>query len=296
MQSHFLAIGELLADVITTDYCESLSDAKSFEIFQGGSPGNVAANLKWLGKNAELVACVGDDGIGQFLISEIQRIGISGDYIQVSQEFPTSLVMVTRSKGTPDFIAYRAADTQLQPIANFLLETASVVHSTAFALSKSPAREVILSAFKKAKSLHKTISVDWNFAPSIWGPDDGKEVFETVARLEPYMKLSLDDMERFFSKSSPVEEYKTMLQQYPFTFICLTCGKEGVWYKEKNKGWKFRVAKKVEQVVDTTGAGDAFWAGFMAAHINQQAGEECIGFALEIAAQKIQKLGPLYLT
>ncbi len=289
----FLVIGELLADVISTEYCDTLEEAVTFQRFQGGSPANVAANVKWLGKTADVIACVGNDGIGRFLLAEIERIGISAQYIQKSKALPTSIVLVTKSKGTPDFTAYRAADAQLQLVDEVLIESAAVLHTTAFALSLQPARGVIMNAFKKANTLGKTLSIDWNFAPSIWGEEDGKEVFTSIAAWRPFLKISVDDMERFVNKHNSVEAYKSMLGEYPFSFICLTCGKEGVWYKEAGE-WQFKAALPVQEVVDTTGAGDAFWAGVLVACIEKRPVDDCVQNGLMIAAKKIQKKGPLY--
>lgn len=293
MQLDFLAIGELLADVISIDYCDNLQEARNFRVFQGGSPSNVAANLCWMGKAADVVACVGDDGVGRFLVAEIKKAGIKGNHIQWSQAHPTSLVLVTRSKGTPDFLAYRMADAQLKPVEEHLLASAAIIHTTAFALSKNPARQAIMSAFQQAGALGKMLSVDWNFAPSIWGEEDGKEVFHQLLQLHPFVKVSLDDMERFFGRHS-AEEYKNLLQDYGAAFICLTCGKDGVWYKSRQGDWQYASAMPVAEVVDTTGAGDAFWAGFLSALLEGKKEAESVSFALSVAAKKVQQQGPLY--
>lgn len=295
MPIDFLAIGELLADIITIDYANDLSEARSFEIFQGGSPANVAANVKYLGKNTALISCVGNDGIGKFLINALTKIGISDKYIQVTDAHPTSLVLVTRSKGTPDFIAYRAADPQLKPISEDLIKSSSIIHTTAFALSKQPARDVILNVFEIASALGKKVSVDWNFAPSIWGDDDGKEVFRKILSLRPLLKVSEDDIQRFVGHKISVEECKAFLNGSLTSVTCLTCGKDGVWYRDSNNNWQHLKASPVAEVKDTTGAGDAFWAGFIAATIDERSAKDCVQKGLETAAAKIQKKGPLYL-
>jgi fructokinase len=68
------------------------------------------------------------------------------------------------------------------------------------------------------------------------------------------------NMERFKNKFLTIEECKTLLYSYPAKVICFTCGKEGVWFKEEGKPWQFKDALSVTNVVDVTGAGDAFWA------------------------------------
>jgi fructokinase len=289
-----LAIGELLADLITTDHVDDLSHAKSFTIYQGGSPANVCANLKWLGTPCNLVSAVGNDGIGHFIKSELQKTGLITDYIHTSNIYPTSLVLVGKSKATPDFVAYRLADTQIEEISNKLLNDAKIIHTSAFALSKEPARTNILNAVDKATADGKLFSIDWNFAPRIWGNDNGRLVFEKVCSYKPLVKFSMDDVIRFSGKNLLVTEAKYFLDEFTYTAVCLTCGKEGVWYKHDGE-WQFAAAHTVNAVKDTTGAGDAFWSGFLHAWLQQKNMADCIYKGLEVAALKIQKTGPLYL-
>jgi fructokinase len=294
MQIDFLAVGELLADLITTDYCEGLQNADTFHIFPGGSPANVAANLKFLRKEAAMVSCVGDDGIGKMLLQSVKTTGLLSSLIQISPAHPTSIVLVSRSKGTPDFIAYRGADAQLGIIEQSLIDATRIIHTTSFALSKNPAQSNIIKALQTAHALGKTVSLDWNFAPSIWADGDGREVFNTIMQLQPLLKISIDDMERFFGKALSIEECRHALNSYRFSTVCLTCGREGVWYKIEDGSWSHKPALMVKKLVDTTGAGDAFWAGFIAAYLEEHGIERCITNALEMAAKKIQQEGPLY--
>ena len=168
MKLDVLAVGELVADLISSDDAAGLEMAANFIRFQGGSPANPAANLAYLNKQAGLVACVGNDGLGKFLIKAVKNTGVHTAFIQQSKWCPTSLVLVAKSQGTPEFIAYRGADAELQPVPLAVLEHASIVHTTSFALSLPPAQEVILHALKAASSLGIAVSVDWNFAPAIW--------------------------------------------------------------------------------------------------------------------------------
>jgi len=294
MKIDILAIGELLADVISEQYVSSLADATTFRLYQGGSPANVCANLKWMGDRAVMISCVGNDSIGDFIVESIKKIGLSDTYISRSTTHPTTIVLVGRSQGTPDFIAYRMADTQIGPINHSLIEQSSILHSCAFALSRNPAQQNILDAFDQAASMGKKISIDWNFAPSIW-QDDGKLIFTRICRNRPLLKMSMDDVQRFLGKQVSEDEAKNYLSTLSTTVTCLTCGKEGVWFFDENDtSWKHMPAVSVAEVRDTTGAGDAFWSGFLHAYIKDLSTADCIQEGLAIASRKIQKIGPLY--
>ncbi len=102
-----VAVGELLADLIGTEFTQNLSDTETFRRFQGGSPANLAANMARLGNSTALVACVGNDNLGAYLTHKVAETGVDTAYIATDSMAPTSIVLVSRTKGTPDFIAYR---------------------------------------------------------------------------------------------------------------------------------------------------------------------------------------------
>lgn len=289
-----LVIGELLADMISEKDIESLAFSSGFVISQGGSSANLCANLKWMNIDAELIGSVGNDGLGSYLINEIKDVGLSDKYLTRLKNYQTSLVLVGKSPHTPDFIAYRSADIQINKIEDSLINEAELLHTTAFALSKDPARSNILNAFSKAYKMGKYLSVDWNYAPSIWNSDNGVDVFKQICRFKPLIKISLDDIERFTGKKLSIEESMQELNHLNTRLTCLTCGKDGVWYKKENKAWFHKSALPVSKIINVTGAGDAFWAGFLAQFINEKSIEDCIENALLIARKKIEKSEPLY--
>ncbi|AZI26483.1 carbohydrate kinase family protein [Pedobacter sp. G11] len=289
-----LVVGELLVDIISDENIESLAVASQFSTIQGGSSANLCANLKWLGVEADLVATVGEDNLGIFLINELKAIGLSDRYIHQAPHRQTSVVLVAKNNHRPDFIPYRSADFAIRRVADELIEAADIVHTTAFALSREPARRNIMTALAKAHQMGKSISIDWNFAPSIWQDDDGKEVLKKILKLNPLLKVSVDDLERFVGQSFSVEESVEWLDRLDAAAICLTCGKHGVWYKSNKLSWKYKNAIPVETVRGVTGAGDAFWSGFLSAFIQEKPMDECINKGLEVARLKIEKPYPLY--
>lgn len=289
-----LVIGELLADIISKENIPSLASPSSFKINQGGSAANFCCNLKWLGIKADLVATVGDDNLGVFLTNELKMAGVSDQYLLRSSKHQTTIVLVGKNTETPDFIAYRSADAYISQIEDQLIKSADLLHTTAFSLSLAPAQKNILAAFSKANDLNKQVSIDWNFAPAIWGDDNGKAVFEQICQFNPLLKISLDDLERFTGKPFSIQESIEWLNQLSIKLICLTCGKDGVWYKIKDQQWQHQPALPVAAVTGVTGAGDAFWSGFIAGYLQDQPIESCINYALEIARQKIEKPQPLY--
>ena len=75
--------------------------------------------------------------------------------------------------------------------------------------------------------------------------------------------------------------------------ICLTKGKNGVVVSDIKQGIFFQPAFQIDEIKDTTGAGDAFWTGFLYAQIQNKSLEDCVTLAQKLAGIKLQNVGRL---
>jgi sugar/nucleoside kinase (ribokinase family) len=283
-----LSVGELLVDLITTEAVSDLSQAGRMSVKAGGSPANFASFCSRLGARVNLVSAVGHDGLGRLLLDHVSELGLCTDHIQQVPQYATSVIIIGASHETPEFIPYRDADCHIHYIHPDLIAQCDLIHTTAFALSKMPAQGTILDALEKAHSLGKRISVDWNYTSKIWGLyNHAWDVFERIMRYHPLLKLSEDDIARFWGQAVSIEEVKLLLNRYPETLICITCGADGVWYRgEKENEWRHKTAPPVN-ITDATGAGDSFWSGFVTSYLQNQSIDDCIDKALETARLKL---------
>ena len=100
-------------------------------------------------------------------------------------------------------------------------------------------------------------------------------------------------MLRLFKRSLPHNEIFEFFHNEGVDTICLTLGSEGVKLSQNGKGVIQLPAIKVENVMDATGAGDAFWSGFLFAYIKEKPTKECLEVALQLASLKLQNVGRL---
>lgn len=291
-----ICIGEVLIDFIGHQIDTSINRTKDFHRFLGGSPTNVAVNATRLGLNSVLVATCGQDGLGEYIVRKLKANNVITSHVKKIDHMPTSVIFVSKSTGTPDFIPFREADSQIDPsqITDDLLERAKIFHTTCFALSKDPARTTILESAKRAKQLGLKTSIDINFSERIWNDrDEAKLVLKEYLATDPLVKLSEDDCYRLFSESKTEDFIFEYFHNLGASTICLTKGKEGVVLSDKKFGLFHQKAIPVLEIKDATGAGDAFWTGFLYAQLLNKNFNDTITIAQKLAVLKLQNVGRL---
>jgi len=288
-----LCIGETLIDLIGHETNAAIQDTENYERLLGGSPTNVAFNAARLGLTAAIVSTVGNDGLGSFVLEELDKAGVITSYSRKANNKNTSVIMVSRSTGTPDFIAYRDADCYILPeqLPDSLLEEARIYHTTCFALSKKPAQATILEKAARAKELGVQLSIDLNYSEKIW-PDtqEALRVIDAYCSNDPLIKLSEDDAYRLFGETKDEGFILNYFHSRGVNTVCLTKGKNGVVLSNMKDGLIRQEALKIENIHDATGAGDAFWTGYLYTCIKEMEPHESIAFAQKLASLKLQNI------
>lgn len=291
-----LCVGEALIDFIGHQTDSTINDTRDYHRYLGGSPTNVAMNMARLGLKSKMIAAVGDDGFGDYIFERFSEVGVDVSNINRIEKKPTSVIFVSRTKGTPDFIPFREADsciTEAQ-IPESLLKQAKIYHTTCFALSRKPAQTTILNKAKEAYDSGCKLSIDINYADEIWeSKDEALEIIKAYCKFNPLIKISEDDMLRLFGKKLPHQEIFDFFHNEGVDITCLTLGSNGVILSQKDKELIQLPAIKIDMVMDATGAGDAFWSGFLFAYIQEKPVKECLEVALQLAALKLQNVGRL---
>lgn len=288
-----LSVGELLIDFISEDYIEDFSKPTSFRQFQGGSPANMCLNMHLLGNKTKLVCSVGSDAMGKFLYQKVANLGMNCDDVAVIPNMPSTLILVTRSRTTPDFEAYRMADCQISMEQLAKARDSRIFHTTCFALSKKPAQTNIMEAAKIAAENGVQLSIDANYAQKIWNDRaEAQEVVKTYCSYGAIVKVSDVDWSRLypnarFEKENVAEHFLNL----GATEVCVTMGEEGSYVANQNEAYSIGIVPI--KVVDTTGAGDAFWSGYLTAWLDGKSLKERALAGRKMASIKLQHLGPL---
>lgn len=291
-----LCVGETLIDFIGHQEDTPINKITDYHRYLGGSPTNVAMNASRLGLKSALISTVGQDGLGDYILEKLNSAGIITSQINRLRDKSTSVILISKSTNTPEFISHRDADFHIidDQISTEVIASAKIFHTTCFALSRNPARSTILKKAKEASKLGCQLSIDLNYSNKVWeNKEDAIQAITTYCSLNPLIKISEDDSYRLFGKNISHQEIFNFFHNLGADKVCLTLGSKGVKLSEKNNEMIELPAIEVKQIIDTTGAGDAFWSGFLYAFIKNKNLHDCIQSALKLAALKLQNVGRL---
>ncbi len=284
-----VTIGELLIDMIPEQYGDQF-EATTFRKYFGGSPSNIAMNVKQLGLQPVVASAVGNDGLGKFLINHLQQANMDTSHVQqVNQS--TSIVVVSKSTSSPVPIFYRDADYHLdytEQLEKTLSQT-KMVHFSCWPISMEPSRQTIEKILSKAKEQEILTCFDPNYHPMIWRKDeDAIPYIKSIISQVDIIKPSEDDAERLFGKDTPENQLAKFLE-LGAKFVILTLGKDGAIASNGEETTTFSTL--ADQVVDTTGAGDAFWSGLYTGLVQGQKVKEAIQLGFAVSAYKLRYTG-----
>lgn len=261
-----VAVGEALVDLVDPNAAH-LSSATRFIRAPGGTPANTACAVARLGGRSALLGAVGTDALGAMLRHTLRSFGVDLTGLRMLDR-RTSLALAATGGDVPDFVFYRDADAALTPddIPADLVASARFVHVSSMALLAEPARSATLRAVELARRHGRSVSLDPNIRLSSWpSAAAARAALEPVIALADVVKVNADEA-RILTGG---EEAETAIQSlgHSHALVIVTLGSHGcIWRRGNNSG---RVAGFPVDVVETTGAGDAF-AGALLYQLSRQ--------------------------
>ena len=259
------ALGECLVDFISD--LNPLDSQQSMVGNPGGAPANVMAGLSILGKKSAFIGKVGLDIFGRFLRNAISSVGVDVSSMIMSDEYLTTLAMVALDDSSDrEFSFYRnqTADVMLQPseIDYEKIRQSRIFHFGSVSMTCDPARTATLVSLQYAKKHNVLVSCDVNLRQPLWADlKEAKLNITNSLQFVDILKLSEEEL-RFLTDDSGVsdieENMRYLQEKFKFTYFTVTRGSRGSVVLYKNyyyKGKAYDLHK-----VDTTGAGDAYFA------------------------------------
>lgn len=260
-----VALGELLIDF--TESGISPSGGRLFEQNAGGAVANMACAACRLGAKVSFIGKVGNDMHGTFLGQTLRDIGVDTQNLVVANDVFTTLAFVALSEdGERNFAFARkpGADTCLtqDELNTDLLSSCRIFHMGSLSMTNEPARSATIEAVKLAKQSGALISYDPNYRAMLWNsPKEASVQMRSLLPYADYVKISGEETELLTGFIEPEKALDALLKT-GITCAVVTLGKKGALLA---KGENSIVIPTIEKapVVDTTGAGDAFWGAFI---------------------------------
>jgi len=288
-----LCIGQLVADILVrpverVDFGIDTQRVELIELRNGGDSLNAAIGLSRLGCRVGFVGRIGTDHWGDFLASVILGEGIDARGLKRTAEASTcSVVVLINSSGERIFFYHGGANDLFGPddVDPVLVAEASLVHvGGTYLLPRfdGPGAAELFAAARKQGKL-TSMDVTW---------DTQGRWLATIEPCLPHLSYFLPSVKeaREITGRERAEEMAEFLQARGVQTVVIKLGARGCYVKPP-AGEGFYIPALTTEAVDTTGAGDAFVAGFLAGVLRGQDLAACARLACAVAALNIRKVG-----
>ncbi|MEL6194979.1 MAG: carbohydrate kinase [Bacteroidota bacterium] len=265
MKKSLICFGEILWDLLP----------KGKEA--GGAPLNVAFHANNLGLSSSIISRVGEDVLGEELLSFLLSKGISIDKVQRDKVKPTGLVGVELhpEKGPLYTIHEPAAWDEIE-IDGDLISTVSEADTIVFGS--------LICRHKKSQSTLFTLLeksqlkvLDVNLRPPFYS----RTLLDSLLGYADIVKVNEEELKILSQEQGNPNDYKrqmgNLVENYNISSILLTRGKDGAVLLDHGKFY-FQGAFPIT-VKDTIGSGDAFLAGYLKKTMEQCTPQESLEFA-----------------
>ncbi|MFL6099871.1 MAG: carbohydrate kinase family protein [Actinomycetales bacterium] len=294
MSGRFLVVGDLMTDVIAsvTDPLALGSDTSArVATRQGGAGANVAAWLAAMGEAVTFVGVAGDDPFGREAEAALLAAGVDARVRLTDDAATGTCVVLVGHDGDRTMLPDAGANSMLRPedLPADIVRSAFHVHVSGYSLLNPGSRDAAEQALRLAREAGVPTSVDpASAAPleAVGGPE-----FLAMTEGVDLVLVTLDEAEVLCGSRVPGVVGARLTATYDE--VVLKLGPDGALWCSRAvpSGVTGPAADPDGPVVDTTGAGDAFAAAWLAARGNDERPEQALRTATRAAASVVTRLG-----
>ncbi len=230
----------------------------------GGAPANVAVGVARLGGESAFIGRVGADPFGRFMADTLVAEGVDIRHLTQDPAHRTSTVLVEldeEGERSFTFMVRPSADQFLEPTDLPRFEAGQWLLCCSIALANEPVRSSCLQAMAAIKEAGGRVCFDPNLRPEVWGnPAEMLPQVSAAMALADVVKLSVEELQLLSGEDDLLAGLATLSGP---ALVLVTRGAAGVVARLDGELLEW-VGQKVTPL-DTTGAGDAFVAGLLAA-------------------------------
>jgi ribokinase len=261
------------------------SDAPARIAFHGGgSAANTAAWLAAAGAHPILVGRIGDDAAGRDAAAQLRDAGVDTRLV-IDTEHPTgTCIVLVAPGGERTMVPDPGAGGHLAPedLTDDLFSPGGHLHVAGYALLRAGSRAAGRSAIVRARALGMTVSLDPSSAALL------SEGFLDLADGAGLLVPNRAEATALAGQSVPEHAAARLAKRFPE--VVVTLGAAGALWTDGRDTLRVP-ATRVTGAIDSTGAGDAFTAGLLAARMNGTETADALAAGVELAARAVATPG-----
>ena len=251
-----ICMGEMLIDFTPG------REERSYVCNPGGAPANACIAIARNGMKTGFLGKLGNDDFGRLLKNTLEQNQVEMLCPELTDQAVTTLAFVTLYEGGErsfTFVRKPGADILLDrsDITEEMIKNTKILHAGSVGMSANPSRDAHFYAMELAKQNGKLISYDVNYRNMIWSFEDAKTVVDQVLPYVDLLKVSDEELDFVGGESN----IPALMKEHNISVVIETLGSKGAKYFFD--GREGVVEGHKVKAVDATGAGDAFWGGFL---------------------------------
>lgn len=276
-----------------------LEQAATFTKIVAGAESNVAVGLARLGLRVTWVSRLGDDSFGRYIRASLEAEGVDCSAVAIDPERRTGFMLKSRApEGQDPVVEYHRCGSAASALApadfdarRFL--AARHLHVTGITPALSPGcAELVEHAMRTMRAAGRTVSFDPNLRTKLWSSREVMaEHLNRLAGLADWVLPGLAEGRALTGLESP-EDIAAFYLARGAKAVVIKLGAEGALWRTAAAGGHVP-GVRVERVVDTVGAGDAFAAGLLSGRLEEMDWRAAIARANWVGAQAIQVVGDM---
>lgn len=283
-------VGEVMVDVLarTSTAPAPGSDAPaSITDEQGGSGANVAAWLADLGAPVELVARVGDDSRGAAALAALETTGVAVRIARDPERATGRCVVIVTPDGERTMFPDPGANAHLavSDLDGLPWRAGDHLHVSGYSLLREGSREAALTALERARAAALSVSIDASSEALLLAL--GTDAFLTWLVPGDLLFANADEACALAGQSDPLDALRALTDRG--LLVVVKRGSHGAIVGSGARRWSAPAVPAENR--DSTGAGDAFAAGFLASWTRRSDIEEALRLATRVAARAVSLQG-----
>jgi 2-dehydro-3-deoxygluconokinase len=259
----------------------------------GGDTSNAAIAASRQGARVGYITALGQDMPGDSFMALWAREGVDASTVTRTDRWQTGVYFVTHDVAGHHFLHYRANSAAAMYTAADLPE-AAIAAARMFYVSgisqgiSTSAADAVFAGIDIARRNGVKVAYDTNYRPRLWPPARAAAVMHAAIAQTDYALPGIEDVRTLTGLADPDAMLDFYLRLGP-KVVVLKMGEQGAWLATPEH--RVRIPKHDVQVVDATGAGDAFCGSFLARILAGDAPEQAARYAGVAAALKCTGYG-----